>query len=74
MLLWTSQRKFRGAMNFSYELIHAVSASEEESLKRELNNLVNAEILYRKLLFGKESYIFKHALIQDVAYESILKS
>lgn len=59
---------------FSYELIHAVSVFEEESLKRELNNLVNAEILYRKLLFGKESYIFKHALIQDVAYESILKS
>jgi class 3 adenylate cyclase/predicted ATPase len=59
---------------FSFDLIHAVSQLDEEILKEELHNLVKAEILYRKGLLGKKNYVFKHALIQDTAYQSILKS
>jgi len=35
--------------------------------------LVEAELLYQKELTTKATYTFKHALIQDAAYESLLK-
>lgn len=59
---------------FSLDLISNISELNKEDLTRALGNLVHAEILYHRSLLGKESYIFKHALIQDVAYESLLKS
>ncbi len=59
---------------FSYELLHAVSATDESTLRDELAKLVTAEILYPKGRPPQGSYLFKHALIQDAAYQSLLKT
>jgi predicted ATPase len=36
--------------------------------------LVEAELVYQRGLLPQATYIFKHALIQDAAYQSLLKS
>ncbi len=58
----------------SYELLHAVANRDEESLQRGLKQLVEAELLYQRGLPPQAHYLFKHALIQDTAYQSLLKS
>lgn len=58
---------------FTFELLAAVCASVEAVLLRELRRLVQAELVYRQGFGGKAKYLFKHALIQDAAYESLLK-
>jgi class 3 adenylate cyclase/predicted ATPase len=58
---------------FSYELLHAVSGLEAGSLQRELGRLLDAEVLYQHGLLPHATYVFKHALIQDAAYQSLLK-
>ena len=59
---------------FSYELLQAVSQVDEAMLQHELGRLVEAEIVYHRGLPPQATYTFKHALIQDAAYESLLKS
>ena len=59
---------------FSYELIHAVSPLAEDNLQQGLVQLVEAELLYQHGLLPQARYTFKHALIQDTAYASLLKS
>jgi predicted ATPase/class 3 adenylate cyclase len=59
---------------FSYELIHAVAPGDEGSLQQALAKLVDAEVLYQRGVPPQSRYIFKHALIQDAAYQSLLKS
>ena len=59
---------------FSYELLHAVAPVEETTLQHALTQLVEAELLYQHGLSPQTRYIFKHALVQDVAYQSLLKS
>lgn len=60
---------------FSYDLLRLVSGTENESaLKEELSQIVNAELLYQRGLFRKVTYTFKHILIQETAYSSLLKS
>ncbi|MGE5445107.1 MAG: AAA family ATPase [Ignavibacteriales bacterium] len=59
---------------FTYELIQAVSPLDEATLRRELTRLVEAEFLYQQGLIPKAKYLFKHALIQETAYKSLLKS
>ena len=59
---------------FSYELLQAVSPWDEETLQRGLHQLVAAEFLYQQGLPPQATYLFKHALIQDAAYQSLLKS
>jgi class 3 adenylate cyclase/predicted ATPase len=59
---------------FSYELIQAVSPVEEKTLQSALAKLVEAELLYQRGLAPQARYVFKHALIQDAAYQSLLKS
>ena len=58
---------------FSYELLQAVSSVDEDTLHRALTMLVDAELLYQRGVPPRASYFFKHALIQDVAYQSLLK-
>src|SRR5262249_31111068 len=41
---------------------------------RELGRLVEAELVYQRGVPPQATYTFKHALIQDAAYESLLKS
>jgi predicted ATPase len=59
---------------FSYALLHAVTQIDELTLQRELGRLVDAELLYQRRLPPHATYTFKHALIQDVAYQSLLRS
>jgi predicted ATPase len=59
---------------FSYELLHAVSPLDEAALQQGLRQLVEAELLYQRGLPPQVTYLFKHALVQDTAYQSLLKS
>jgi hypothetical protein len=59
---------------FSYALLQAVSQLDEAALQRELGRLVEAEMVYQRGVPPQSTYVFKHALIQDAAYESLLKS
>jgi predicted ATPase len=59
---------------FSYELLHAVSPWDEGTLQRGLQQLVEAEFLYQRGLPPQTTYLFKHALIQEAAYRSLLRS
>jgi predicted ATPase len=59
---------------FAYPLLQAVSQVDEVTLQRELGRLVEAEIVYQRGVPPQSTYVFKHALIQDAAYESLLKS
>jgi predicted ATPase len=59
---------------FSYELLQAVSPWDEATLRQGIQQLVEAEFLYQQGLPPQATYLFKHALIQDAAYQSLLKS
>src|SRR6266540_5912843 len=59
---------------FSYELLQVVSALDEETLQRQLARLVEAELLYQRGVPPHATYLFKHALVQETGYESLLKS
>ncbi|PYN83190.1 MAG: hypothetical protein DMD96_03280 [Candidatus Rokuibacteriota bacterium] len=60
--------------SFSYELLQVVSSQDEETLVRTLTKLVEAELLYQRGVPPEATYFFKHALIQEAAYQSLLKS
>src|SRR5262249_28716217 len=59
---------------FSYALLQAVAQLNDRTLHEELHRLVEAELLYQRAVPPQATYVFKHALIQDAAYESLLKS
>jgi class 3 adenylate cyclase/predicted ATPase len=59
---------------FSYALLQAVALWDEDTLQRGLHQLVEAEFLYQRGLPPQATYVFKHALIQEAAYQSLLRS
>jgi class 3 adenylate cyclase/tetratricopeptide (TPR) repeat protein len=59
---------------FSYPLVRAVAKMEDEALQTTLERLAEADILLVQGLPPEAEYRFKHALIQDAAYENLLKS
>src|SRR5262249_12263520 len=59
---------------FAYDLLRAVSQLDEATLQHELRRLVDAELVYQRGVPPQAHYFFKHALIRDSAYESLLKS
>jgi class 3 adenylate cyclase/predicted ATPase len=59
---------------FGYEMLQAISTQDEETLQGGLAQLVKAELLYQRGRPPQARYIFKHALIQDAAYASLLRS
>jgi predicted ATPase/class 3 adenylate cyclase len=59
---------------FAYYLLQAVSPWDEDTLQRGLHQLVEAEFLYQQGLPPQATYVFKHALIQEAAYQSLLRS
>jgi class 3 adenylate cyclase len=59
---------------FAYELLQAVSPLEEATLQHSLRQLVDAELVYQRGVPPQAAYTFKHALIQDAAYQSLLRS
>jgi class 3 adenylate cyclase/predicted ATPase len=59
---------------FDHELLAAVSELKEADLIDALSLLIDAELVFRRGIPPQASYEFKHALVQDVAYQSLLKS
>jgi class 3 adenylate cyclase/predicted ATPase len=59
---------------FSYPLIRAVVGGAENTLRQALNQLEQAELVFRRGELPEAVYSFKHALLQDAAYESLLKT
>ncbi len=58
---------------FPYDMLQAVATLEEPALREGLGQLVEAELLYQRGRPPQAKYMFKHALIQDAAYQSLLK-
>jgi class 3 adenylate cyclase/predicted ATPase len=58
---------------FNYELLQAIAPQDEDALQAGLAQLVQAELLYQRGRPPRARYLFKHALIQDAAYASLLK-
>jgi class 3 adenylate cyclase/predicted ATPase len=59
---------------FPYELLQAIAPLDEDTLQAGLAQLVGAELLYQRGRPPRARYLFKHALIQDAAYASLLRS
>ena len=59
---------------FPHDLLAAVSPLDEDRLQGALDQLVDAELIFRRGLPPDAIYTFKHALVQDAAYQSMLKS
>src|SRR5262249_5407177 len=59
---------------FSHELIGAVAPMPQPQLDDALAQLVGAELIYRRGIPPDAEYTFKHALVQDAAYGTLLRS
>jgi class 3 adenylate cyclase/tetratricopeptide (TPR) repeat protein len=58
---------------FNWALLAAVSDLPREQLESALDQLVRAELIFRRGVASEATYVFKHALVRDAAYESLLK-
>ena len=58
---------------FGYPLLAAVAGMEDAGLRQGLARLVDAEIVFQRGEPPEATYTFKHALVQEAAYESLLK-
>lgn len=59
---------------FSFDLLLALDEPGTPNVQSDLQRLVEAGILVRESGNGREEYRFRHALLQDVAYQSLLRS
>jgi class 3 adenylate cyclase/predicted ATPase len=59
---------------FSYTLIAAAAALKETTLNAALAQLVDAELIYQRGVPPDATYQFKHALVQDASYASLVRS
>ncbi len=59
---------------FAYSLLRHVAETDEQVLQASLDRLADADLLFVEGAPPEAKYRFKHALIQDAAYESLLKS
>src|ERR1700733_4154355 len=59
---------------FSYALVQSLAGLDEGALRSSLERLAEADILFFEGDGAQATYRFKHALIQDAAYDSLLKS
>jgi class 3 adenylate cyclase/predicted ATPase len=59
---------------FSYALLHAVSRLDENELQAALARLVASELVFQRGPPPDAVYSFKHALVQDAAHETLLRS
>jgi hypothetical protein len=59
---------------FRFDLLHAVSPCAEALLRRDLGELLRAGLVFPRRSGGLERFVFKHGLVRDAAYESMLRS
>ncbi len=60
--------------DFPYPRLEAIAPTQELALREGLGRLVEVELVYQRGLPPKATYTFKHALVQDTAYQSLLES
>jgi TOMM system kinase/cyclase fusion protein len=60
-------REFRG------ELLRAASPKDESTLRTDLRELTDTGVVFHRRSARSESYVFKHALIRDAAYETMVR-
>jgi predicted ATPase len=60
--------------DFTYALLRAVSGLDDPALQSALHRLAGADLLFVEGAAAQATYRFKHALIQDAAYDSLLKT
>ena len=60
--------------SFSHELISAVAGMPQQKLNEALDQLASAELVFRRGTPPDAEYTFKHALVQDAAYSTLLRS
>jgi len=58
---------------FSHALLVAVARKPEAELQMALDRLIAAGLLFRQGTIPYASYLFKHALVQDAAYGTLLR-
>jgi class 3 adenylate cyclase/predicted ATPase len=58
---------------FSHALLAAVAAKEETALQAALDGLADAGLLFRQGTPPQATYLFKHGLVQDTAYSTLLR-
>jgi class 3 adenylate cyclase/tetratricopeptide (TPR) repeat protein len=57
---------------FSHDLIRRASTQQQEELLSSISALKDSELLYERGIYPQSTYVFKHALTQEVAYNSLL--
>ena len=60
--------------SFSHELLSAVAGIPQQRIDDALGQLVTAELIFRRGTPPDAEYSFKHALVQDAAYSTLLRS
>jgi predicted ATPase len=58
---------------FSYDLIAAIANLPEPTLRQALDQLVEAELLFRRGVLPRAKFTFKHALVRDASYSTLLR-
>ena len=71
---WLAQLAATLGREFTYALLKGVCGWADERLGANLERLVTAEFLYQERTPPHSTYRFKHALIQEAAYQSLLKT
>ena len=59
---------------FRYEVLNEVAGKDEPELRDDLAEMVNAGLIFRKRGMGAERYVFRHHLLRDAAYGTIVRS
>lgn len=59
--------------DFAYELLASVAQRSERQLQDALHRLVNAGLVFQRGVFPEATFLFKHALVQDAAYGTLLR-
>jgi predicted ATPase len=59
--------------DFAYELLASVAQRSEWQLQAALHRLVNAGLVFQRGVFPEATFLFKHALVQDAAYGTLLR-
>ena len=59
---------------FSHEVLAAVASRTDEQLRGALDQLIGAGLVFRRGSPPRAAYLFKHALVQDAAYSTLLRS
>jgi len=60
--------------SYAYELVDAIAGLPEPALQGALRQLVSSGLVFERGVPPHASYTFKHALVQDAAYNSLLRS